>query len=127
MAARHYRVTINDVFEAHEQALAFGGLPGVKDINLVHSAIGRPYSGYHKSLPEKAAAITESLSKNHGFVDGNKRTAFLIALLLVERSNHVFVNDAIGVELEELIVACVEKKVGFEQLVQWFRERTAPL
>lgn len=44
---RHYRVTLRDVIEAHEQALRFGGRPGVLDWNLIKSAIGRPYTGVH--------------------------------------------------------------------------------
>lgn len=59
----------------HELALTFGGRVGVLNEHSIHSAIGRPCSGYHRSIAEKAAALTEALARNHGFVDGYKRTA----------------------------------------------------
>ena len=95
----------------------------MRDVSLLMSAVGRPYTGYYRALAQKAAAIVESLARNHGFVDGNKRTAFLIALLIVERSGHVFVGerDFVGESLEQLILGLVEKVVDFDQAVTWFK------
>jgi death on curing protein len=79
-------VTLGDVLEAHDNALKFGGLSGIRDLGLVESAIARPYSRYHKSIYSKASALTHSLAKNHGFVDGNKRTALLVLTLFLDRN-----------------------------------------
>jgi death on curing protein len=50
----------------------------VRDQGLLEGALFRPQTGYYRSLTEEAAALWESLSQNHPFVDGNKRTAFAI-------------------------------------------------
>ena len=54
----------------------FGGRHGVREEGAVEAAVFRPQTGYYNSLEEEAAALMESLGKNHGFVDGNKRIAF---------------------------------------------------
>jgi death-on-curing protein len=53
----------------------FGGTHAVRDPGSLHSAVGRPQNGYYSDVIEEAAALFESLSQNHPFVDGNKRTA----------------------------------------------------
>jgi death-on-curing protein len=64
--------------DAHERALTFGGLPGIRDLGAVQSAIARPYTGYYRKIEEKAAAIVESVAAGHCFTDGNKRTSLYL-------------------------------------------------
>ena len=123
---RHYKVTQTDVITAHEAALFHGGLDGVRDWTLILSAIGRPYSGYHRSVAEKAAALLESLASNHGFIDGNKRTALLVLILFLDRSGYVISplpQVDINAELEELVLKVVAHQISFPDLTAWFRER----
>ena len=80
---------------AHDEALSYGGRPGVLSMPGVESAIGRPYSGYHRPIARKAAALLESLTQNHGFVDGNKRTALLVTLLMIERSGNPPISNGV--------------------------------
>jgi death-on-curing protein len=61
-----------------DQIERYGGLAGVRDRGLLEAALFRPQTGYYPGLIEEAAALWESLSQNHPFVDGNKRTAFAI-------------------------------------------------
>jgi len=69
-------LTAEDVLGFHESLVArFGGKAGIRDQNLLESAIARPQTGYYSDLIEEAAALWESLSQNHPFLDGNKRTA----------------------------------------------------
>ena len=69
-------LTSEDVLGFHETLIArFGGKTGVRDRGLLESAIARPQTGYYSDLIEEAAALWESLSQNHPFLDGNKRTA----------------------------------------------------
>ena len=64
---------------SHECLLAvFGGSPGLRDRAALESALARPRSGYYRDLIEQAAALLESLSQNHPFVDGNKRTGITV-------------------------------------------------
>ncbi|MDR0484212.1 MAG: type II toxin-antitoxin system death-on-curing family toxin [Alphaproteobacteria bacterium] len=59
----------------HEQITEFGGSFGLRDEFLLLSAVSRPQSGYYSTIVEQACALWESLSQNHPFIDGNKRTA----------------------------------------------------
>ena len=54
---------------------AFGGSHGIRDRVGLEAAVMRPQSGYYPDVIAEAAALWESLSQNHPFVDGNKRTA----------------------------------------------------
>ncbi len=123
--------------EAHRVALArSGGLDGVRDLGLIQSAIARPYLGYYRSIYDKAAALTQSLSKNHGFVDGNKRTALLSLSLFLERSGYQLVGpdkvlvgnglseqqSDLSVSVEaEMILDVVENRLSKHELIKWFR------
>jgi death-on-curing protein len=79
-AARIY-LTFDDVVEIQDHVLAeFGGLPGFIDQGRVHAAVGRLETGYRNNVFEQAAALMESVSNNRGFVDGNKRTGFILRI-----------------------------------------------
>ena len=70
-------LTPAEVLAIHEdQVERYGGVPGIRDAGLLEAALFRPQTGYYADLIEEAAALWESLSQNHPFVDGNKRTAF---------------------------------------------------
>lgn len=70
-------VTLEEVLYLHVELIRrFGGTLGVRDEGLLESALARPRSGYYRSLSEQAAALFQSLARNHAFVDGNKRVAF---------------------------------------------------
>ena len=75
---RHYRILLADSFDAHETVINGGECSkGIISSHLIESAIGRPYSGYYRPIYKKVAALTHSMCLNHGFVDGNKRTALI--------------------------------------------------
>jgi len=70
-------LTLDDVLEIHsEQINEFGGAHGVRDMGQLEAALFRPQTGYYPDLISEAAALWESLSQNHPFIDGNKRAAF---------------------------------------------------
>ena len=71
--------TADEVLEAHRRLIErFGGSPGVRDAGALESALARPQSGYYTDLIEQAAALWESLSQNHPFIDSNKRVAVTV-------------------------------------------------
>ena len=76
------------VLMAHEQSLArFGGSAGVRDEGLMDSALGKPQNLFAYGKPnlfELAASYAFGLVKNHPFIDGNKRTGFVVAVTLLE-------------------------------------------
>ena len=69
-------LTLDDVLGIHQDSVeAFGGSHGIRDRDGLEAAVMRPQSGYYSGAISEAAALWESLSQNHPFVDGNKRTA----------------------------------------------------
>jgi death on curing protein len=68
---------MDDVLSIHARQIErFGGGGGIRDAGLLDVAIKRPQSGYYADLHEEAAALWESLTMNHCFIDGNKRVGF---------------------------------------------------
>lgn len=120
----HYRVSLADVLAAHDEALTYGGRAGVVSLSSVESAIGRPYSGYHRAIHRKSAALLHALVQNHGFVDGNKRTALIVTLLMIERSGYRLTLQG-GERIDDVVVAVADGHMAFEELVPWFKARLA--
>jgi len=68
-------LTVAEVLAIHDDQIErYGGSPGVRDMGQLEAALFRPQTGYYPDLIAEAAALWESLSQNHPFVDGNKRT-----------------------------------------------------
>lgn len=91
-------------------------------MHLIESALSRPYRGYHRPIARKVAAILHSVVGNHGFIDGNKRTAWLLAELLIERSGY-YLDIADDEPVDDLVVGIASSEVSFEELVIWFECR----
>jgi death-on-curing protein len=71
--------SVDEVIAAHSGLIAkFGGSLGIRDRGALESALARPRSGYYADIIQEAAALWESLSQNHPFVDGNKRIAVTV-------------------------------------------------
>ena len=71
--------TVDEVIVVHARLIArFGGSPGIRDHGALESALARPQSGYYEDIIQQGAALWESLSENHPFVDGNKRVAVTV-------------------------------------------------
>jgi death on curing protein len=114
------------VLVAHDFALIFGGLPGIRDLGAIESAIARPYCGYYRSIAKKVAALVHSLALNHGFVDGNKRTALFMMSLLLRRSGYNIdaANERqLNTDVETMILDVVEHRMSFAELVGWLEQR----
>jgi death-on-curing protein len=72
-------LTLPEVLAIHaDQIERYGGSLGLRDPGLLEAALYRPQTGYYADLIEEAAALWESLSQNHPFIDGNKRTSFAV-------------------------------------------------
>jgi death-on-curing protein len=83
-------VEVEEVEIAHAASLAaHGGQDGVRDRNLLESAVHAPRSGYYASLAELAAVYAHGIAKNHPFLDGNERTALVVALAFLEMNGVV--------------------------------------
>ena len=110
-----------DALRGHEEALYHGGALGIVNSHSISSALARPYDGYHRLIHQKAAALVHGIVSNHGFTDGNKRTALFLVELLVQRSGYVFIeNDDV---VADTITSVARGEIGYEKLAEWFRER----
>lgn len=122
IARRHYRITVTDALSANERAMAIKGRPGIVSLHLIESAIARPYFGYYPRIHQKAAALMESVVKNHGFADGNKRTAWILTMTLIRKSGYDLA--LIGDErIDDFVVAVAAGEVGFDDILEWFKAR----
>jgi death on curing protein len=103
---------------------------GVKDPSLLDSAINRPMQSVfgndaYPSIYEKAAALFESIAKNHAFHNANKRTA-LASLIVFLKINHY--RWTMGIEAEQdFTVDVVNHKYTFEEIVSTIKENTEKL
>jgi len=84
-----------DALTLHDRLLALdGGAAGVRNLGLLQSALARPQQVHaHGDAPDTidmAAAYTVGIVRNHPFVDGNKRTAFVVGVLFLELKGHRF-------------------------------------
>jgi death on curing protein len=82
------------VLAIHDRQLVeHGGADGIRDESLLHSALGRPLNSiaYASSdIIELAAKYTAAIIQNHPFVDGNKRTGFVVGVLFLELNGYRF-------------------------------------
>ena len=105
-----------------EQLVEHGGAPGVRDIGLFESALARPrhlVMDGEPYLAALAAAYGYGLARNHPFVDGNKRTAFVaIELCLLLNGQQLAADDAACV-LTTLALAAGE--LTEDELAAWLR------
>lgn len=118
----HQFPALDEVLEMHEALIdTFGGAHGIRDLGALDSAIMRPQMGYYNSLIEEAAAMMESLSNNHPFIDGNKRVAFFVTDEFL-RMNGYFLeceNEAAYAFFMELYDA---NSFRFASLVPWLEQ-----
>ena len=120
-------LAIEKVLEMHRGVIeTFGGSHGVRDRGSLESAILRPQIGYYDGLIEEAAALMESLSQNHPFIDGNKRVAFYATDAFL-RFNGYYIdcdNEAAHAFFMELYAT---SSFRFVNLVPWLTDHVKPL
>ena len=114
------------VCAAHEQSLAqFGGAAGLRDEGLLDSALGRPPNlfAYGKpSLFDLAASYAFGIVKNHPFVDGNKRTGFIVAVVFLELNGYQFRASEVDATLQTLALAAGDmSEAAFSE---WLKARS---
>jgi death-on-curing protein len=110
-----------------EQLAQHGGAPGIRDDGLLASALGRPRNLAAYGDPDcaaLAASLAFGLARNHPFVDGNKRSAFVAGALFLELNGHRFTASEADVVLTFLALAAGELTEA--ALADWFRANSHP-
>ena len=118
--------SLPDVLATHARLIVlFGGAQGVRDRGALEAALGRPQSGYYRDVIEQAAALLESLSQNHPFVDGNKRTAITVtAGFLRINGFHLNFDDLDAYQF--LMQLYENNQFRLERLEPWLRQHAQP-
>ena len=121
-------VSKNTVLGAHAlQIEIHGGGRGLRDEGLLESALARPENLAHYDEPsvfELAAAYAYGLARNHPFVDGNKRIAFVTAVLFLEKNGQGFAASEVEATMTFLRLAAGE--IEESELAAWFRDNSRP-
>jgi death-on-curing protein len=92
-------ISIQETLYIHNLLIkTFGGSSGVRDFQALESALSRPFQTFdsvelYPSIIEKAASLLESLLANHPFVDGNKRTGYVLMRLFLKKNEMDIVAD----------------------------------
>ena len=119
-------VTLQAVFQFHAESIAqFGGSPGVRDPGAIESALDRPKNLFvygNPDLFDLAAAYTAGFTQNHGFIDGNKRIAFVTGAVFLLRNGYRL--DAEQAEVIAAIISLVEHQIDDAGYAQWLREHS---
>ena len=114
-------LTVVEVLAIHaDQIERYGGQRGVRDQGLLEAALYRPQTGYYAGLIEQAAALWESLARNHPFIDGNKRTAFAATYTFLAINGARLTADA-GETYAFVIALYKTNQFSFDKLVPWLR------
>jgi death-on-curing protein len=113
-----------DANAIHDRQLAeHGGGVGVRDPGLLDSALARPINqwGYGENdLAALAAAYAYGVARNHPFVDGNKRTAWVLARLFLAINGHSLKFDAVSAI--RMMLALASGKLAEQEVAEWFRD-----
>jgi death-on-curing protein len=115
-------LTLSEVLAMHaDQIKRYGGSHGIRDRGLLEAAVNRPQTGYYSDVIEEAAALWESVSQNHSFFDGNKRTAFAAAYTFLAINGISITADpsSTGIFLCDLYDSNL---FAFDRLVAWLRD-----
>jgi death on curing protein len=123
MASEPKWLTYDQVIAIHSRQLRrFGGAAGLRDDGLLHSAIERPINKWQyeqSELPELAAAYAFGLAKNHAFVDGNKRIAFMSMMTFLRKNGVRFAPEQ--AHATSMIMSLAAGEVSEESLARWIR------
>jgi len=110
-----------------DQIKNYGGIYGIRDINLLSSAIYMPESSFkgkylHETIPAMAAAYAFHICQNHPFIDGNKRAALACSLVFLDINGYEFnCKDEI---LYGKIMGVARSEVKKEELIKFFEKHS---
>lgn len=123
----HFLTTI-EIKRIHiNQIDSYGGMHGIRDLRLLDSATHYPQATFEKQylqpdIYHMAAGYIYGIVKNHPFIDGNKRTGLIVAMLFLAY-NGIFIK-AEDEELFHLTVAIAESKISEKDVALFFTQRS---
>ena len=117
------------VLALHERLLAdHGGSTGIRDADLLESALARPRQMHAYAYPDLSAlapAYANGIVRNHPFIDGNKRTAFMAAYVFLARNGLGL--TASEADATHAVVGLAAGELTEEEFAGWLRDNTVPI
>ena len=110
-----------------ESLMEFGGAPGIRDPGAIESALARPRNLFIYGQPDLCdlgAAYAAGLCQNHGFVDGNKRTAFLTGFTFLYENGYTILAEQ--AEVVAAMLSLADHSLDEAGYAAWLREHVAP-
>ena len=123
-------ISLGEVLEIHhDQVTRYGGAAGIRDMELLKSALGIPSATYggrflHTDIHEMAAGYLFHLVKDHPFIDGNKRVGAVTALVFLELNGFAFY--APEDDFAEMVLAVARGELGKPDVAVFIRRFTRP-
>jgi death-on-curing protein len=119
-------ITLDSVSAMHKRQIAeHGGTEGLRDEGLLRSALARPENlaayGENPDLAALAASYAFGIAKNHPFLDGNKRTALVVAVTFLNLNGYDF--DAPSEDTYTVFLSLADGSISEDDLAAWFRPR----
>jgi death on curing protein len=119
---------LGEIVEIHnDQIKRYGGCSGIRDLELLKSAVAMPMTGFgeeyfHTDIYEMAAAYLFYIVRNHPFIDGNKRTGAVSAIVFLILNGIEFtVNED---SLEKMVISVASGKIGKSEIALFFRKNS---
>lgn len=113
------------VLAIHRRQIAeHGGTDGIRDHGLLESALKKPQNLFHyegASIPRLAASYAYGIARNHAFLDGNKRTAFVVCELFLRLNGKTI--EASPEEKYLTFIELAEGSLSEEVLYDWIKKR----
>jgi death-on-curing protein len=117
-------ITYDQAVAIHSRQLRrFGGAPGLRDEGMLQSALARPVNKWRyeqAGLTELAAAYAFGPAKDHAFVDGNKRIAFMSMMVFLRKNGIRFAPDQ--AQATKIILALAAGEVSEQSLARWIAD-----
>lgn len=114
------------VIAIHRRQLAeHGGIDGIRDEGLLESALFRPKNKYSYGKPnifELAAAYGYGIAKNHPFIDGNKRTSYVVTRTFLKVNSYDLLTSAI--EKYQTWIRLADSKINEAELADWIESKS---
>ena len=123
-------LTLAEIIEIHDYQIShFGGLNGVRDIEMLKSAIGMPSASFggeylHPTIFEMAAAYLYHLVENHPFIDGNKRFGAMAALVFLDLNGYDF--NASDDEFTAMVMSVASGKMMKAEITSFLSRHASP-
>lgn len=119
-------ITVEEVIILHDILVErFGGANGIRDYGSLSAAIARPYQTFdgtelYPDSVAKAAAVFESIISNHPFIDGNKRTAYVLMQLILKADNLEI--RASENEKYDFVINAASGELTIERIKNWINQ-----